>query len=291
MAKPQGVDDRRKAGHDGGGRSIDNQRQRAEIRCRQRILRRAAPLSLRAAGRAANMGLSPALDKSAGLRESSERRDAERRRVTRLTNSTSDDEYGSTRLNHAKGGVTLMSNSDQAAVRKVFGAAIIAAALFMAAPTATGPARAAGACALVPDEKIPSEKTLQCGETLTVRAAQGAHYQPLYKKGDPLPVGLKLNEGALLIEYHPARPQEKFQILTPLAIAAVRGTKWAMEVVPGRTSTLVLSGAVAVTNRRLNEYVILTNGQGVDITPADTSIVQRLWGEARIRALLSRFGE
>ena len=138
---------------------------------------------------------------------------------------------------------------------------------------------------------MPSERILQCGENLTVRPAQGTRYRPLYKKGDPLPVGIRLDDGALLIEFHPASPQEKFQILTPLAIAAVRGTKWAMEVTPARTSTLVLSGAVAVTNRRLNQYVVLTEGQGVDITPADTSMVQKRWGEVRVRALLSRFGE
>ena len=87
----------------------------------------------------------------------------------------------------------------------------------------------------------------------------------MYKKGDPLPVGIRLNDGALLIEYHPATPKEKFQILSPLAIAAVRGTKWAMDVTKAQTSTLVLNGAVAVTNRRLNKFVVLTEGQGVDI--------------------------
>ncbi|HZZ24238.1 MAG TPA: FecR domain-containing protein [Roseiarcus sp.] len=102
---------------------------------------------------------------------------------------------------------------------------------------------------------------------------------------------MRLNDGALLIEFHPASPQEKFQILTPLAIAAVRGTKWAMDVAKAQTSTLVLNGAVAVTNRRLNKFVVLTEGQGVDITPTDTSVVQKTWGEARVRALLSRFGE
>jgi hypothetical protein len=183
-----------------------------------------------------------------------------------------------------------MSNSNRAAARNVFRTAA-AAVLFLAAISGIGPARAAGACALVPNERMPSEKTLQCGDNLTVRAAQGTRYHPLYKKGDPLPVGIRLDDGALLIEYRPVSPQDKFQILTPLAVAAVRGTKWAMEVVPGRTSTLVLSGAVAVTNRRLNQYVILTWGQGIDITAADTSMVQRLWREGRVRALLSRFGE
>jgi hypothetical protein len=212
-------------------------------------------------------------------------------RVMRLTNSTSDDEYGSTQLNHAVAGRTLMSNSSRTDGRNLLGAVVSAALLFVATMTGPGPARAGGACALIPNERMPSEKILQCGETLTVRPAQGTRYRPLYRKGSPLPVGIRLDDGALLIEYHSASPQAKFQILTPLAIAAVRGTKWAMEVVPARTSTLVLAGAVAVTNRRLNEYVVLTEGQGVDITPADTSMVQKRWGEARVRALLSRFGE
>jgi FecR protein len=184
-----------------------------------------------------------------------------------------------------------MSNSNRTTRRNPLKPMIIATALFAAAIGGAAPAHAAGACALIPNEKMPSEKILQCGETLTVRAAPGARYQPLYKKGDALPVGIRLNDGALLIEYHPASPQEKFQILTPLAIAAVRGTKWAMDVTKAQTSTLVLNGAVAVTNRRLNKFVVLTEGQGVDITPNDTSVVQKTWGEARVRALLSRFGE
>ena len=85
--------------------------------------------------------------------------------------------------------------------------------------------------------------------------------------------------------------KSEFQILTPLAIAAVRGTKWAMEVMKERNSTLVLNGAVAVTSRRLNEYVVLRDGEGVDITPSDTTMIQKRWGEARVRALMARFGE
>ena len=135
-----------------------------------------------------------------------------------------------------------MSNNNRTAGRNLLRTTIAAAALFAAAIVGAVPAHAAGACALVPNEKMPSEKMLQCGETLTVRAAPGARYQPLYKKGDPLPVGIRLNEGALLIEFHPANPKEKFQILTPLAIAAVRGTKWAMDVTKAQTSTLVVNG-------------------------------------------------
>jgi hypothetical protein len=184
-----------------------------------------------------------------------------------------------------------MSNSNRTDRRNLLKTMIIAAALVAAAIGGAAPAPAAGLCALVPNGKLPSEMMLQCGENLTVRATPGTLYQPLYKKGDPLPVGIRLNDGALLIEFHPAKPKEKFQILTPLAIAAVRGTKWAMDVTKDQTSTLVLNGVVAVTNRRLNQFVVLNEGQGVDITPADTSVVKKTWGDERVRALLSRFGE
>jgi hypothetical protein len=95
-----------------------------------------------------------------------------------------------------------MSNSNRTAGRNRLGARLVAAALFVAAIAGPPPARAAGACALVPNGHAPTEKMLQCGENLTVRPAHGARYQPLYKKGDPLPVGIRLNDGALLIEYH-----------------------------------------------------------------------------------------
>ena len=147
-----------------------------------------------------------------------------------------------------------MSNSNRTAGRNRRGAMAAVAVLFVAARPDRAPARAAGACALVPNDKTPSEKMLQCGRRPDGSGRSRRSLSPLYKKGDPLPVGIRLNDGALLIEYHPARPQEKFQILTPLAIAAVRGTKWAMDVTKARTSTLVLDGAVAVTNRRLNQY-------------------------------------
>jgi FecR protein len=184
-----------------------------------------------------------------------------------------------------------MSNSIRTGGRNLLGATAAAVALFVAAIAGLPPALAAGACELVPNGRLPAGKILRCGETLTVRPAPGTTYQPLYKKGDPLPVAIRFNDGALLIEYHPASPNEKFQILTPLAIAAVRGTKWAMDVTRAQTSTLVVTGAVAVTNRRLNQFVVLTAGKGVDITATDTSVIARTWGDERVRALLSRFGE
>jgi ferric-dicitrate binding protein FerR (iron transport regulator) len=185
-----------------------------------------------------------------------------------------------------------MSKADLMRGPRLFAAILVAAALIGATFAGSTAARAGGgACALVASEHDPSVKILRCGDSLTVHVASGSHYRLIAKPGQPLPSAIQLNDGALLIEFHPSGQQNEFQILTPLAIAAVRGTKWAMEVTAARTSTLVLDGAVAVTNRRLNQYVVLTDGQGVDISPSDTSMVQKQWGEARVRALLSRFGE
>ena len=176
--------------------------------------------------------------------------------------------------------------------RKALAALFVAVGVIGAPLAGSEFARAGGGgCALVQSERVPSEKILRCGQTLSVQPAEGTRYRLLYKAGQRIPAGAELNDGALLIEFHPTEQQKDFQILTPLAIAAVRGTRWAMEVSRARTSTLVLDGAVAVTNRRLNQYVILTEGQGVDISATDTSVVQKQWGQARIRALLARFGE
>jgi hypothetical protein len=185
-----------------------------------------------------------------------------------------------------------MFNANPRHGRRLFAAMLVAATSLWATFAVAPVARAGGAgCTLVANEHDPSEKILRCGDSLTVQPAHGTHYRPIAKAGQPLPAAIRLDDGALLIEFHPSPRQEDFQILTPLAVAAVRGTKWAMEVSPARSSTLVLAGAVAVTNRRLNQYVILGEGEGVDITPSDTTIVQKRWRDARVRALLSRFGQ
>jgi hypothetical protein len=175
---------------------------------------------------------------------------------------------------------------------RIIAATLVATALIGSALAVAPIARAGGGgCSLVPNERDASEKILRCGDALSVTPAPGTRYSPIRKVGQPIPAAIRLDDGALLIEFHPGPQQENFQILTPLAVAAVRGTKWAMEVSPARSSTLVLAGAVAVTNRRLNQYVVLREGEGVDITPSDTAIVQKRWGDARVRALLSRFGQ
>ena len=123
--------------------------------------------------------------------------------------------------------------------RKLFAVILVATAVIGSAlPGSQSAWAAAGVCSLVPNEHDPSEKILQCGQQLAVRPAHGTSYRPLYKAGQQLPSAIRLDSGALLIEFHPDSPQIEFQILTPLAIAAVRGTKWAMEVRPSKPPLL-----------------------------------------------------
>src|SRR5271163_1088991 len=119
-----------------------------------------------------------------------------------------------------------MLQRDLTGRRELFAAILVAMFVVSSALAGSTPASAGGgACMLVLNEHDPSLKVLQCGQELAVRPARDAHYRLLYKKGQQLPAAIQLNDGALLIEFHPASPQDKFQILTPLAIAAVRGTR------------------------------------------------------------------
>jgi hypothetical protein len=86
-----------------------------------------------------------------------------------------------------------------------------------------------GACVLSPDRRNPNLRILRCGKELTITAAPGTVYQPASAGDDGLPASVQLDSGALLIEFNSKRRHE-LQILTPQAVASVRGTKWAMEV-------------------------------------------------------------
>jgi hypothetical protein len=126
-----------------------------------------------------------------------------------------------------------------------------------------------GACVLSPDRRNPNLRILRCGSELTITSAPGTVYQPAAAGDDGLPASVQLDSGALLIEFNSKRRHE-LQILTPQAVASVRGTKWAMEVKPGGTSTLVLAGEVTVARKNDLGKVVVSPGQGVDISGLGT---------------------
>src|SRR5262249_40373279 len=136
-----------------------------------------------------------------------------------------------------------------------------------------------------------TEMVLRCGRDLLIRTAPFTSYRLTGQQGGGLPTGAQVESGALLIELNPGKSRRNFQIQTPHAIAAVRGTKWAVEVEVDRTSTLVVSGAVRVTRLDRSNGATLAAGQGADVSPGSGPIVVKPWGETRIRTLMARFGQ
>jgi ferric-dicitrate binding protein FerR (iron transport regulator) len=173
--------------------------------------------------------------------------------------------------------------------RRLFLLSAMAGAMWLSA-SAHGIAQPAG-CTLVADDRNPTEKILRCGDTLTIRNAPQTRYRPTGQNGREAPTGVRLDSGAVMIEFTPSERQKNFQIQTPHAIAAVRGTKWAVQVEGGQTSTLVLSGTVAVTSPRASRGALLHAGEGADVTATTRRIIVKRWPQKRVDALLARFGQ
>jgi ferric-dicitrate binding protein FerR (iron transport regulator) len=170
------------------------------------------------------------------------------------------------------------------------GPTIVAAAAALLAVAVSAEAQTSG-CQLVADDRNPPEKILRCGDTLEVRTAHGTSYRPVDLQGKPPPGELQLDAGALMVEFHPSREHQTFQIRTPYAIAAVRGTKWVVDVGSEKTSTFVIAGRVAVSRPGARPSALLRAGQGADVSPGSGSIVVKRWAARRVRALLARFGQ
>ena len=131
----------------------------------------------------------------------------------------------------------------------------------------------------------PPRSAFQCGGGLVIEAEAAQALRLV--SGDASPERVSVESGAVFVEIAPRAGS--FQILTPHAIASVRGTVFAVDVEEGRTSVLVLEGEVGVSRPDGSETVSLGAGEGVDVAPAEPLVV-RTWGQGRVSALLARFG-
>lgn len=134
-------------------------------------------------------------------------------------------------------------------------------------------------------------QTLRCPGGLTIVAEDGARFtlQGVDKTGSVNSVDLQSK--ALLVDVPKQPGKRRFQVTTPQAIAAVRGTKWAVDAQATRTSVLVLSGEVAVRRPRGAGQVVLGAGDGVDVEPGTAPLVIKRWPQPRVDALLARLGQ
>jgi FecR protein len=131
-------------------------------------------------------------------------------------------------------------------------------------------------------------ETLHCG-AVTIVAEDGARYSVQDSRKGRVEA-VELDGKALLIEVTPKSGGSRFQVITPQAIAAVRGTKWAVDVSGEKTSVFVVNGRVGVGQRTGGGRVTLGPGEGVDVEPGVPLTVKR-WAQARVSALLARLGQ
>jgi ferric-dicitrate binding protein FerR (iron transport regulator) len=136
----------------------------------------------------------------------------------------------------------------------------------------------------------PPKQVLHCTDGLTLDAEAGADYELIDRDRDGRPDAANLRSGAILLRVEVKSRSKGFQVLTPQAIAAVRGTRWAVDVEEGKTAVFVLSGKVIVRRPAAGTGVTLGPGEGVDVSAGIDPLTVRRWPAARVNALLARFG-
>ncbi|EAS49145.1 conserved hypothetical protein [Aurantimonas manganoxydans SI85-9A1] len=161
--------------------------------------------------------------------------------------------------------------------------AAVAALFLMTSPAAV--AQQDRACTSVTLDD-PPRTMIRCPGGLLIEAEATARLQILAPSSGGPPHAVRLDTKAVLIDLKTARP---FQIMTPHAIASVRGTVYAVDVGPGTTAVFVAEGQVQVGRRRGPGAVLLGPGEGVDVSPGAPLAVRR-WPQERVSRLLSRFG-
>ena len=132
-------------------------------------------------------------------------------------------------------------------------------------------------------------QTLRCRDGLIIVAEGGATFTLQGRTGNVNAVDLQSK--ALLVDAPKQPGKSHFRVTTPQAIAAVRGTKWAVDVGQGRTSVLVLQGRVGVRRPAGAAQVFLGPGEGVDVDPGTEPLVIKRWAQPRVDALLARLGQ
>ncbi|MCF4129903.1 FecR domain-containing protein [Methylobacterium sp. SyP6R] len=139
----------------------------------------------------------------------------------------------------------------------------------------------------------PPLRVLRCSDGLVLETEQGSGLRPIDRDGDGHLEGAEIGGRSVLVTLPPGPRvrREGFQILTPHAIASVRGTVYAVDVTTGRTSVFVQQGRVVVARRRgADDAVTLGPGEGVDVDMDRSPLAVRRWPQERVRALLERFG-
>ena len=163
-------------------------------------------------------------------------------------------------------------------------------AIAFACATGGAVAQSAGGCTLQPVSGMALQ-TLRCGRGVSITAERGARFQLVDRNGDGEVDGARLDGKAILLDVEGGRVKGGFAVVTPQAIAAVRGTRWAVDTGGGKTSVLVLRGRVSVRRPQVPASVTLGPGEGVDVDSGRSALQVKRWGAARVAALMARLGQ
>lgn len=133
----------------------------------------------------------------------------------------------------------------------------------------------------------PPRSVYRCAGGITLDAEAVTALGIVERQADDRPIDVEVSKDGLYIEVTPG--SGPFQIQTPHAIAAVRGTVYVVDVTDTMTAVFVREGEVSVSRTDGSDPVLLTPGLGVEVEPG-TPLETRRWPAARVDALLSRFG-
>jgi hypothetical protein len=136
-----------------------------------------------------------------------------------------------------------------------------------------------------------SRQILQCPRGPTIIAEDGSHFSVVDKNRDGKADAVELQDKALLLDLPRTKTGTHFEVVTPQAIAAVRGTKWAVDVTSGKTSVFVVRGSVSVRKPAGKSGVLVGPGEGVDVDNGTRVLKVTRWPAARVSALLARLGQ
>jgi ferric-dicitrate binding protein FerR (iron transport regulator) len=145
-----------------------------------------------------------------------------------------------------------------------------------------------GGCSL---DRSGSQEVLRCPDGLTIIVEKGARYSLADRNGDGQVDGARLRGKALLLDLPRRKDPTRFEVITPQAVAAVRGTRWAVDVQRGKTSVFVVRGSVEVRRAAGSASVNLGPGQGVDVETGGGALVVKRWPAKRVAALMARLGQ
>lgn len=133
----------------------------------------------------------------------------------------------------------------------------------------------------------PPRVVYTCENGLVIEAEALAEIETAQDGSTATPQAIQLNNNAVLISLPTG--QGPFQIMTPHAIASVRGTTYVVDVTVAKTAVFVVEGVVAVVKDDKGTTVDLKAGEGVTVSNESPLLEVKTWPQTKVAALMARF--